>query len=73
MGQQSTELAEWMLNNPAPLPAFLYKVSPAPGSKYQGSNEAICVTFNTRTPPLGPLTQEEEQSLFNNSNRKITP
>jgi hypothetical protein len=68
MGRQSTELTEWMLNNPAPLPAFLYKVSPAPSSKYQGSNEAICVTFNTRTPPLGPsLTPEEEASRVNNS------
>lgn len=64
----SRQLTEWILNNPAPLPKFLNGVSPAPGSRYQGSNEAICVTFNTRTPPLGPsLTQEEEVSRVNNS------
>ena len=64
LNRQSTE---WVLNNPAPLPEFLYSVSPAPGSRSQGSNEAICVTFNTRTPPLGPMTNEEEMSLFNHT------
>jgi len=62
----SRQLSEWAIDNPTPLPGFIEGVSPAPGSKNQGSSDRICITFNTRTPPLGPMTEDEEMSLFGN-------
>jgi hypothetical protein len=55
----SRQLSEWAVENPAPLPGFINGVSPVPGSKNQGVSDRICVTFNTRQPPLGPITAFE--------------